>query len=99
MAAARADWKATQAQLDPKRLVFIDETGTSTNMTRLRGRCRRGQRLDFLPCSVELNSLFGFELLRAWTVLKAFRAFKVAVKGISVSGYARWAYASSAALA
>jgi hypothetical protein len=26
-------------------LVFIDETGTSTNMARLRGRCRRGQRL------------------------------------------------------
>jgi transposase len=25
--------------------VFIDETGTATNMTRLRGRCRRGRRL------------------------------------------------------
>ncbi len=45
MAAARAAWKDTQAQLDPKHLVFIDETGTSTNMTRLRGRCRRGKRL------------------------------------------------------
>jgi transposase len=45
VAAARAAWKDTQAQLNPKRLVFIDETGTSTNMTRLRGRCRRGQRL------------------------------------------------------
>jgi transposase len=28
-----------------KRLVFIDETGTSTKMVRTRGRCRRGQRL------------------------------------------------------
>jgi transposase len=27
------------------RLVFIDETGTTTKMTRLRGRARRGQRL------------------------------------------------------
>ena len=27
------------------RLVFIDETGTTTKMTRLRGRSRRGQRL------------------------------------------------------
>jgi len=45
VAAARAAWKDTQAQLDPQRLVFIDETGTSTNMTRLRGRCHRGQRL------------------------------------------------------
>jgi transposase len=38
-------WKAHQGLLDPARLVFIDETGTSTNMARLRGRCRRGQRL------------------------------------------------------
>nr|WP_244884507.1 IS630 family transposase [Sphingobium cupriresistens] len=29
----------------PQRLVFIDETGTTTKMTRLRGRARRGQRL------------------------------------------------------
>jgi transposase len=27
------------------RLVFLDETGTSTKMTRLRGRCLKGQRL------------------------------------------------------
>jgi transposase len=31
--------------LDPDRLVFIDETWAKTNFTRLRGRCRRGQRL------------------------------------------------------
>lgn len=30
---------------DPARLVFIDETSTSTNMVRLRGRGRRGERL------------------------------------------------------
>ena len=29
----------------PERLVLIDETGTTTKMTRLRGRSRRGQRL------------------------------------------------------
>ena len=29
----------------PDRLVFIDETGTTTKMTRLRGRARRGARL------------------------------------------------------
>lgn len=29
----------------PERLVFVDETGTNTKMTRLRGRARRGQRL------------------------------------------------------
>lgn len=34
-----------RAKLDPERLVFIDETGTSTNMARLRGRAPRGERL------------------------------------------------------
>jgi hypothetical protein len=27
------------------RLIFIDETGTTTKLTRLRGRCLRGERL------------------------------------------------------
>jgi hypothetical protein len=31
--------------LNPARLVFIDETATTTNMVRLRGRCARGMRL------------------------------------------------------
>ncbi len=31
--------------MDPGHLVFIDETWAKDNMTRLRGRCRRGQRL------------------------------------------------------
>jgi transposase len=43
--AARHAWKEQQKQLDPDRLIFIDETGTSTNMARLRGRCPRGERL------------------------------------------------------
>ena len=30
---------------DPHRLVFIDETSTTTKMTRLRGRAKRGARL------------------------------------------------------
>jgi len=38
-------WAQDQAKLAPDRLVFIDETGTSTNMTRLRGRAPRGERL------------------------------------------------------
>ena len=32
-------------RLEPHRLVFLDETGTTTKMARLRGRSRRGQRL------------------------------------------------------
>lgn len=30
---------------EPHRIVFIDETGTTTKMTRLRGRCLKGKRL------------------------------------------------------
>lgn len=44
MAAAREAWRALQPGLDPDKLVFIDETGASTKMARLRGRARRGQR-------------------------------------------------------
>jgi hypothetical protein len=32
-------------RLEPHRLVFIDETGTTTKLTRLRGRCLKGRRL------------------------------------------------------
>ena len=45
MRLARDQWKRAQPQLDRSKLIFIDETGTSTNMTRLRGRAPRGQRL------------------------------------------------------
>src|ERR1700719_4235814 len=41
----RARWQEDQKQLDPKRLVFIDETWAKTNMAPTHGRCRRGQRL------------------------------------------------------
>jgi transposase len=38
-------WRLEQAGLDPHQLVFLDETWAKTNMTRSRGRARRGQRL------------------------------------------------------
>ena len=44
MAPRRQAWFDAQPDLDPARLVFIDETGASTKMTRLRGRAPRGQR-------------------------------------------------------
>ena len=45
---ARDHWhskRQPRMQQEPHRLVFLDETGTSTKMTRLRGRCLKGQRL------------------------------------------------------
>lgn len=41
----RQAWFDGQLDLDPERLVFIDETWASTNMARRHGRCLRGERL------------------------------------------------------
>ena len=41
----REEWFAGQLDLDPERLVFIDETWASTNMARKNGRAPRGERL------------------------------------------------------
>ena len=48
MRQARDEWKAhrqPRMREGVHRLVFLDETGTTTKMTRLRGRARRGARL------------------------------------------------------
>src|SRR6476646_7678911 len=46
----RRRWRAYQGRIDPRRLVFIDETWTKTNMTRLRGWAPKGERLvDKVP--------------------------------------------------
>jgi len=41
---ARREWKATQPDLEPAKLVFLDETWASTNMARRYGRAPKGQR-------------------------------------------------------
>ncbi len=41
----RLEWFEGQPDLDPSKLVFIDETGASTNLARKGGRRRRGRRL------------------------------------------------------
>ena len=46
--ARRREWigrRQPRRRDEPQRLVFVDETGTTTKMTRLRGRSRRGNRL------------------------------------------------------
>jgi hypothetical protein len=42
----RARWKKYQIDIDPKRLVFIDETWAKTNMAPIRGWFARGRRLE-----------------------------------------------------
>jgi transposase len=41
---ARQVWFDGQLDLDPEKLIFIDETGASTKMARLRGRAPKGER-------------------------------------------------------
>ena len=45
MARRRARWRAHQHRIDPRRLVFIDETWAKTNMAPLRGWAPKGARL------------------------------------------------------
>ena len=50
VARRRRQWCQRQASIDPRRLVFIDETWTKTNMAPLRGWSLRGTRLkDKVP--------------------------------------------------
>jgi transposase len=42
--AAREAWSEGQRELDPERLIFIDESGLSTKMARLRGWAPKGAR-------------------------------------------------------
>jgi hypothetical protein len=49
----RAAWRVTLAQqIDPRRLVFVDEMGTNTSLSPLRGWSPKGQRAY---CSVPRN--------------------------------------------
>lgn len=52
--------------LDAHRCVFLDETGTTAKMTRLRGRCPKGQRL-------RSNAPFG--LWKPQTFMAGLRCF------------------------
>lgn len=51
MLAARADWREAQPQFPVPSLVFLDETGVTTDLLRRYGRSPRGTRLiDHAPC-------------------------------------------------
>lgn len=44
-AVARAAWRAELAAIDPRTLIFLDETSTPTTLTPLRARAPRGERV------------------------------------------------------
>ena len=46
----RQAWREWLAGVDPRRLVYLDETGAKTNMTRTFARARKGERaVDYAP--------------------------------------------------
>jgi transposase len=46
----RADWVYKMKDIDPKRLVFLDETSVNCGMTRLYGRSHKNERIyDYVP--------------------------------------------------
>ena len=67
MRAARQIWFEGQPDLDPDRLVFLDETATNTKMARRYGRAPRGVRCRmavphghvWTPLRVQAKSLDG----------------------------------------
>jgi transposase len=74
VAIRRATWRRIQPRIDAKRLIFIDETWAKTNMTRLRGRAPRGERLiDKTPHghwkTTTLIAALGIEGMRCSTVV------------------------------
>ncbi len=47
----RKEWRERIATVSPESLLFLDETGAKTNMTRLYGRAPKGTRaVDSAPC-------------------------------------------------
>lgn len=42
----RKEWRIFQEMIDSAKLVFLDETGVNTGMTRLYGRARKDQRVE-----------------------------------------------------
>ncbi|MGH9858724.1 MAG: IS630 family transposase [Candidatus Acidiferrales bacterium] len=74
MAQRRLEWQNFSRDVDGRRLIFIDETWAKTNMTRLRGRAPRGQRLiDNTPHghwqTTTLIAALGIEGVRCSTVV------------------------------
>ena len=86
MKAARELWHADLKDVPVERLVFIDESGAKTNMTRTRGRAPRGMRvIDQVPAghwatttmisAIRTSGPFAAALVRGATDTDVFLAY------------------------
>ncbi|MBI1338014.1 MAG: IS630 family transposase [Phycisphaera sp.] len=74
VAERRVNWKQEQPRHEARRLIFVDETWSKTNMTRMRGRAPCGQRLvEAVPHghwqTTTLIAALGIEGMRCSTVV------------------------------
>ena len=90
MARARRLWRKRQAGWDPAKLIFLDESGAKTNLTRLCGRALKGERVHAsAPCgrwqtttmisSIRLDGTTACMALEGTTDTESFRAYVAAV--------------------
>jgi len=86
VAEARENWRRDQPKLDPAALVFLDESGAKTNMTRLYGRAVRSSRCHAtapsgrwetttMISSVRLDGTTACMALEGATNTEVFRAY------------------------
>ena len=86
MVRARKAWRRRQRSFDPARLIFLDESGAKTNLTRLRGRSPRGQRANAscpaghwqtitMMSSIRLDGSTACMALEGATDTETFRAY------------------------
>ena len=86
MKEARETWHARLKDLDPQKLVFLDESGAQTNMTRTHGRAPRGVRvIDKIPhghwktttmiSAIRLNGPFAAAVVSGATDSDVFRTY------------------------
>ena len=86
VARARTDWRVAAPNWDPAHLVFLDETGVTTNLLRRDGRAVRGARVhDHTPGGRWQTSTF-LAALRV-TGLTAPGVFDSAIDGASFLAY------------
>ena len=85
----RQDWlrhRIPKMQAHPDRLVFIDETSVKTNLTRLRGRSLRGQRLEMSApfgawdTQTFIAGLTHDDLIAPWVIKGAMDGFAIVAR-------------------
>ena len=73
--AERAKWPSSVADIEAKNLIFVDESGITTEMTRRYGRVEGGQRLnDSTPARWRTLTVLGAVGIQGWVATMTIEA-------------------------